>query len=115
MARTSLVYIGIKNTVIAFDRRSGVEAWRVTLPIKYKSSASLVNIVRDAEGLFVSSAGELFSLDPRSGNILWHEPLKGLGTWLTTIATDLGGNSQSLVAMQQQLQAQAAAAATAAS
>jgi len=116
MARNdSLVYVGIKNHVVALDRRSGAEAWRTLLPAKYKSTASLVNVVRDAEGLFASCAGEMFALDPRDGTLLWHEPLKGLGTDLVTVATDLGGATQLPLVAGSARHAQAAAAAAAAS
>ena len=109
-SRLSLVYIGIKTHVLAFERKSGTEVWRTPLPVKYKSSASLVNVVRDAEGLFATCAGEVFALDPRTGTVLWQEPLKGLGTGLITVATDLGGNTQLPVLVEGQHQAQAAAA-----
>lgn len=108
--RLSLVYIGIKTNVLAFDRKSGTEVWRTPLPVKYKSSASLVNVVRDAEGLFATCAGEVFALDPRTGSVLWKEPLKGLGTGIVTLATDLGGSTQMPVLVEAQHQAQAAAA-----
>ena len=118
MARKSelLVYVGIKAHVIAFHRKTGAEVWRTQLPAKYRSSASFVNVVRDADGLFATCGGEVFALDPRSGTILWTDPLKGLGTGLVTLATDLGGASQTAVLAESvhQQQAAAAAAATAA-
>lgn len=104
----SLVYVGIKQQVLAFDRRTGTEVWRVALPAKYKAGATMVNVVRDAEGLFAAFAGEIFALDPATGQILWHDPMKGLGTGLATIATDLGGSSQ--VTMLEAQRAQEAAA-----
>lgn len=107
--RTSLVYVGIKSQVVAFDRRTGVEVWRTALPAKYKSSASFVNVMRDAEGLFATCAGELFALDPRDGTLLWSDPLKGLGTGLVTMATDLAMGSQPAVLIEAQNQHQAAA------
>lgn len=110
-ARQSLVYVGIKGYVIAFDRRGGAEVWRAQLPAKYKSSTSLVNVVRDAEGLFATVAGELFALDPGTGQLLRHDPLKGMGTGLIAVATDLGANSQQLVLAEGDRQARAAAAA----
>ena len=110
-ARASLVYVGIKAHVVALDRKSGAEVWRTALPAKYKSAASLVNVVRDADGLFATCAGEIFALDPRSGDLLWHDALKGLGSGLTTIATDMGGSTQSVVMGESQRQAAAAAAA----
>jgi outer membrane protein assembly factor BamB len=113
MARTrgSLVYVGIRSFVLAFDRKTGAEVWRTQLPARYKSSASLVNVVRDNDGLFATCSGEIFALDPKSGEILWHDPLKGLGTGLATLVTDLGSGSQSNVALAQEMQNRAAAAA----
>jgi len=113
-ARASLVYVGIKTHVLALDRNSGAEIWRTQLPAKYRTSGSLVNVVRDAEGLFATSAGEIFALDPSDGSLLWHEPLKGLGSGLTTIATDLGGSTPLAVLAESQRQAEAAAATAAA-
>ncbi len=112
-ARHSLVYVGLKSQVVAFDRKTGQEVWRTPLPARYKSSGSLVNVVRDAEGLFASFAGEIFALDPRTGTLLWNDPLKGLGTGMATIATDLGGSTQFAVLAESEYQKQAAAAAAA--
>jgi len=115
-SRASLVYVGIKNHVVAFDRKNGQEVWRTPLPAKYKSSASFVNVVRDADGLFATCGGEVFALDPRNGNLLWHDLLKGLGTGLVTLATDLGAATQATVlnASAQQQAAATTAATTAA-
>lgn len=109
-ARLSLVYVGVKSTVVAFDRKTGTEIWRTVLPAKYKSSSSFVNVARDSEGLFASCAGEVFALDPRNGALLWHDELKKLGTGLLTIATDLGGSSVAAVLANEQYQQEAAAA-----
>ena len=112
-AKHSLVYIGLKHHVIALDRKTGVEVWRTPLDAKYKSSAAFVNVVRDREGLFATCAGELFSLEPVTGEVLWHEPLKGLGTGLVSIATDLGGASAPTVLEESARQTRAAASASA--
>lgn len=113
MARAplSLVYVGVNNHVLAFDRKKGVAVWKTALPAKYKSSGSFVNVVRDAEGLFATCAGELFALDPKSGTLLWHDPLKGHGTGLVTVATDLGAVTEAAVIAESVARAQAAAAA----
>ncbi len=111
MARTlnSLVYIGLKHHVLAFDRKHGIEVWRAALPVKYKSSATFVNVVRDREGLFATCAGELFALDPATGAFLWRQELKGLGTGLVTIATDLGGATDPTLPAESARRTQAAA------
>lgn len=113
-AQQSLVYVGVKHHVLAFDRKSGAAVWTTALPAKYRSSGGFVNVVRDAEGLFATCAGELFALDPRTGALLWHEALKGLGTGLVTVATDLGGATQVSAMGESMARAQAAAAAAAA-
>jgi outer membrane protein assembly factor BamB len=110
-ASLSLVYVGIQHQVLAFDRKSGAAVWTTKLPAKYKSSGSFVLVVRDSAGLFATCAGELFALDPKSGELLWHEPLKGLGTGLVTVATDLGGSTPVAVMGESVARTQAAAAA----
>jgi outer membrane protein assembly factor BamB len=109
----SLVYAGVKTSVVAFDRRSGTEAWRIALPAKYRSTATIVNVVRDSGGLFASCAGELFALDPATGAVLWRQPLKGLGTGLVSITTDLGGGTPFPVLAEEKRRADAAHAAAA--
>jgi outer membrane protein assembly factor BamB len=112
-ASLSLVYVGVQHQVLAFDRKSGAAVWTTPLPAKYKTSGGFVHLVRDAEGLFATCAGELFALDPKSGTLLWHEPLKGLGTGLVSIATDLGGSTPLSVLSESVTRAQAAGAAAA--
>jgi outer membrane protein assembly factor BamB len=113
-APLSLVYVGVRHHVLAFDRKSGAAVWTTALPAKYKSSGSFVNVVRDVEGLFATCAGELFALDPKSGALLWREPLKGHGTGLVTVATDLGVMTQAPVMAESEARTRAATAAAAA-
>lgn len=112
--RTSLVYVGIRSQVLAFDRKTGTEVWRTPLPARYKGSATLVNVFCDGEGLFASCAGEIFAINPRTGEILWHDPLKGLGTGMAIFASELGGTSQAsaVTAAEAAQQAARTAAAT---
>lgn len=115
MARrnSSLIYLGIKGHVMAFDRKSGTEVWRAELPARYKSSNSIVNVFCDAEGLFASCAGEVFALDPRSGSLLWHDRLKGMGTGVAIFAspTESSGQAPAIAAADAARRAAAAAAA----
>ena len=111
--RTSLLFVGIKSYVIAFDRKTGVETWRTLLPARYKSAASLVNVFCDAEGLFASCSGEIFALDPRTGALLWHDGLKGMGTGMAIFASELGGSGQDSAVVAAEAARQAAAAAAA--
>lgn len=112
--RTSLVYVGIRAHVIAFNRKTGVEVWRTKLPAKYNSATSIVNVFTDAEGLFATCAGEVFALDPRTGALLWHDPLKGMGTGVAIIASELGSSPQGSTTTAAEAARQAAAAQAAA-
>jgi outer membrane protein assembly factor BamB len=97
MPRTkrSLLFVGIKSSVVAVDRASGAEVWRTQLPAKYRSSAMLVSVLFDGQGLFASIAGEVFALNPKTGELLWHEPFKGLGTGFVTMTSELGTGATS--------------------
>jgi outer membrane protein assembly factor BamB len=88
--KRSLLFVGIKSYVIAMDRASGAEVWRTQLPAKYRNSAMLVTVLFDGEGLYASIAGEVFALNPKTGELLWHEPFKGLGTGFVTMTSELG-------------------------
>lgn len=109
--RTSLIFVGIRSHVIAFNRKSGVETWRTQLPARYKSAGAVVNVFCDAEGLFASCSGEIFALDPRTGALLWHDPLKGLGTGVAIFASELGASGQESIVVAAEAARQAAAAA----
>ncbi len=38
--------------------------------------------------IVASCYGEIFCLEPLTGNALWHNPLKGFGTGLVTMTTE---------------------------
>ena len=78
----TLVFIGIRDTVLALDDRTGDEVWRTEL-----RGGDFVTVCWDGEALFAANSGEVSRLDPRSGNVLWHNKLKGLGRGLVSVAT----------------------------
>ena len=47
---TALIYLGIKGSVLALDRRTGSEVWRT--PLK---GADFVNVVLDGDALFATA------------------------------------------------------------
>lgn len=97
MARlqAGLVYIGIKTSVIALDRKTGEIRWSVKLPVKYagSSTSGLANVWCDGDALFASLAGEIFCLEAKSGAIIWQNQLKKMGTGFVSIATE-GGSAR---------------------
>ena len=47
-----------------------------------------MNVIIDGNNLFATTRGEIYCLDPQGGGIRWHNPLKGYGLGLVTIAAD---------------------------
>src|SRR5262249_40358850 len=79
-----LVYIGIKHSVVAIDRRDGNEVWRAKL-----LGMGFVAGVRGGEdGLLATNGGELFRRDPATGAILWRSKLQGLGRGLVSLTSE---------------------------
>ena len=108
--RAGIVYIGIKSTVTALDRRTGMEVWRTPLKSGVGRSSSFVTLHRDGDVLYAGVGGALYALDPKTGTVLWTNPLKGLGVGFVTLA----GTSGAGAATGQAASAAATAAMTAA-
>jgi outer membrane protein assembly factor BamB len=111
MKTSELVFIGIKGSVVALNRATGRQVWATHL-----MGRDFVNVVVQGETVLASTYGEIFCLDPLTGQAQWHNPLKGFGRNLATIATDLnpGSGTVSVLAEKRRRDAQAAAAAAAA-
>jgi len=83
MKTAQLVFIGIKGSVVALDRATGQQVWATHL-----KGSDFVNVAVQNGAILASCGGEVFCLDPLRGDALWHNPLKGFGTGLATIATE---------------------------
>jgi outer membrane protein assembly factor BamB len=96
-----LLFIGIAGKVLALDRVTGRETWRTDL-----TNSDFVNLTLDCGDLYAAAEGELYCLDPATGQIRWHNKLKGLGRGPIAIAQ--AGSQQSLLAAEQRRQDEAA-------
>jgi len=108
-----LLFVGIKNAVVALDEKTGDEVWRTEV-----RPAGLVYVVWDGTSLYAASGGEVWRVNPESGAFIWHNELKGLGRGLVSLASSRRATEPSdmdLGAEKRRRDAQAAAAATAAS
>ena len=99
------LFIGIHNSVVALDARTGQELWR------QKIGGSFVSVFWDGEQLFASGKGQVFCLDPRDGAILWNNELKGLGMGLVAMASSRAPSGGELSSAEFQRRAAATAAA----
>ena len=94
MKAAQLVFIGIKGSVVALNRATGQQVWAAHL-----KGSDFVNVVLENGVVLAACAGEIFCLDPLTGSGLWHNPLKGFGRGLATIACQPGagdGNGAAL-------------------
>ena len=102
------MFIGIRGSVVALNRATGEQVWATHL-----KGWSFVNVVVEDQRVYASCYGEIFCLDPLTGNALWHNSLKGFGTGLVTIATEdnPGGGNAPVIAERRRRDEQAAASA----
>jgi outer membrane protein assembly factor BamB len=113
MKTSDLVFIGIAGSVLGLNRATGQKVWATHL-----KGSDFVNVVLHDEAVLASCDGEIFCLDPLTGNARWHNPLKGFGTGLATIATDHdleSGTAPPVLAEKRRRDEQAAASTTATS
>jgi outer membrane protein assembly factor BamB len=110
MKTSDLVFIGIKGSVVALNRATGQRVWATHL-----KGSDFVNVCLQNEAVLASCYGEIFCLDPLTGDARWHNPLKGFGTGLATIATErnLGSGNAPVFAEKRRQDEQAAAASVA--
>src|SRR5260370_16331456 len=94
MKVSELVFIGIRGSVIALNRATGEQVWATHLK-RY----DFVNVMVEDGRILASCSGEVFCLDPLTGNAIWHNPLKGFGTGLATVATEQSPQGN-LIALQ---------------
>jgi outer membrane protein assembly factor BamB len=88
MKTLDLIFIGIKGSVIAVNRATGQQVWATHL-----KGSDFVNVVLEDDQVLASCCGEIFCLEATTGNARWHNPLKGFGVGLATIATAASGSS----------------------
>jgi outer membrane protein assembly factor BamB len=79
----NVIYVGIKGSVLALDRKTGDEVWQTRL-----KGSDFVNLVLDGDDLLAATRGEMFCLDARTGNVRWNNRLRGWGWGLVCIATE---------------------------
>jgi outer membrane protein assembly factor BamB len=104
-SRAETIFVGLKGTVVAIDRSTGVTQWSTDL-----KGSDFVNVMLQNGDLFAACRGRLYRLDPDSGTIQWCNQLPGLGYGIVTIA----GASQ-VAAGEEKRRRDARAAAAAAS
>ena len=108
-----LLFVGIKDVVIALNPVDGGEVWRTKL-----KGGDFVTVLWDGENLIAANHGEVFRLDPTTGAILWQNPMKGLRTGVVSLVSSRAEaparSAYETIAAQKRREAAGAAAATSA-
>ena len=105
----SILYIGIKNHVVAIRKSDGSELWRTRL-----RGSGVTSVCAEDNSVFASCRGRLYRLDAATGNIVWMNGLSGLGYGVGVMGTQNQSAAVTLHIMAQQAMVQAAAASAAA-
>ena len=81
MRNENILHLGIGGHLVALDKATGTELWRVKL-----RGSGFVTVSFDEASVYGSSYGEIFCLEQTTGQLRWHNKLKGLGTGFVTHA-----------------------------
>ena len=103
-----LLFLGLNSNVVALDKRTGNEVWRVLLKGGMSSGHSFVTLLVEGDMIYAHTKGEAFGIDAISGRILWQNGLRGLGFGLASLAVKDGFSAPATVAEQQNADDQAA-------
>ena len=109
MANPNFVFLGIRGSVMALDKKTGVRVWETKL-----KGSSFVTLLVDGSRIFAGAQGEIFCLDAATGKTLWHDGLSGYGFGLLSLAMQNSGSDAALMAAEFVSQQQAAASTAAA-
>jgi outer membrane protein assembly factor BamB len=109
MASSKFIYLGIRGSVVAVNSANGQQLWSTSL-----KGGEFVNVVLDGYNLYATTRGEIFCLDPTTGIIRWHNPLKGYGWGLVSIAGEGISQNDSILAAEKRRREQQQAASSAA-
>jgi outer membrane protein assembly factor BamB len=106
-----LVFVGLNGYAVALHRDSGELVWKNS-----DMRNGYVTLLLDGDRLVVSTNGYIYCLDPLTGSILWHNPMKGFGSGSpTALLSARGQGSHTLMQhVTQMCDASATAAAAAA-
>lgn len=105
-----LLFVGFNRRVVALSKKSGETIWQWKAP----HGTGFVTLLVEDDTLFASVQGYTYALDPANGEQVWYNPLKGLGTGATMLATTRSSSQQALLAAAVAAQQQAAAGGAAA-
>jgi len=106
MTIEQLIFVGLNGYALALHRDTGEIVWS-----NDQMKSGYVTMLLDFDRLIVSTNGFIYCLDPLTGNIQWHNPLRGYGVGAPTSLVSVRGQTSQTVIEQAAAAAAAAAAA----
>lgn len=101
-----LIFVGLNGYALALHRDTGEIVWS-----NNQMRSGYVTLLLDGDRLIASTSGYLYCLDPGTGKIRWHNPLKGYGMAApTALVSARGQSSQTLIHQKAAIDAEAASA-----
>ena len=88
MNASDFVFVGLKNRVTALGKNDGQIVWTTALPGGL--GEEFVTLSCDDRRVFACAHGQIHCLDLFSGQILWHNELKGHGYGIAANAAVAG-------------------------
>ena len=79
-----ILIVAVKSTVRAFDKTNGTELWSTKLGSGM--GATFVSVIADTKRVYAHTHGELYCLDLKTGRVLWHDALAGMGYGIASMA-----------------------------
>ena len=77
--RAGIVYVGIKATVTALDRRTGAQVWSTPLKGGMGRATSFVTLHRDGDVLYAGVGGEVWAPGSEERSDPLAQPSQGFG------------------------------------
>jgi outer membrane protein assembly factor BamB len=84
MDSKNILVVGLKGTLVAFEKNSGRRLWSTKL--KSSVTADFVSVLVDDELAYAHTGGEIFCVDLFSGNGVWSDQLPGMGYGIASLA-----------------------------
>ena len=86
-----VVLLGVKRTVIAFERKTGRRVW--SRELASGMSGDFVTVIADDTRVYAHTHGKIYCLDLATGTVLWEDQLPGLGYGIASLALPGSGSA----------------------
>jgi outer membrane protein assembly factor BamB len=78
-----LVFVSFNKQVVALDRYTGELVWKWASP----KGSGFIALLVDGDRLIVSCQGYTYCIDPMFGQLVWSNPLEGMGVGIPCLAS----------------------------